>query len=105
MFSYHEFLAYVLGAQKNCLIERVLLSTHNICFEKSNKMIFLLRTLNFSCEPAISFLPVTTLVVCSFVYLFSYIAYIANYMDPNQAEVGSELILFVSMKRSSLECA
>ena len=32
----HYFLAYqfkrVLGAQKNCLIETVLLSTHNICF-------------------------------------------------------------------------
>ena len=26
------FLTYVLGAQKNCLIETVLLSTHNICF-------------------------------------------------------------------------
>ena len=26
------FIAYVLGAQKNCLIETVLLSTHNICF-------------------------------------------------------------------------
>ena len=25
-------LAYVLGAQKNRLTERVLLSTHNICF-------------------------------------------------------------------------
>ena len=25
-------LAYVLGAQKNRLIEKVLLSTHNICF-------------------------------------------------------------------------
>ena len=26
------FFAYVLGAQKNRLIETVLLSTHNICF-------------------------------------------------------------------------
>ena len=26
------FLAYVLGAQKNCLDEMILLSTHNICF-------------------------------------------------------------------------
>ena len=25
-------LTFVLGAQKNCLIETVLLSTHNICF-------------------------------------------------------------------------
>ena len=26
-----SFLAFVLGAQKNCLIETVILSTHNIC--------------------------------------------------------------------------
>ena len=32
LFSYQWFLAYVLGAQKNRLIEMVLLSTHNICF-------------------------------------------------------------------------
>ena len=28
----YYFLTYVLGAQKNCLIETVLLSTHNTCF-------------------------------------------------------------------------
>ena len=32
IFSYPYFLVYVLGAQKNCLNETVLLSTHNICF-------------------------------------------------------------------------
>ena len=32
IFSYPYVLAYVLGAQKNRLIEMVLLSTHNICF-------------------------------------------------------------------------
>ena len=32
MFSYPSVLTYVLGAQKNCLIQMVLLSTHNICF-------------------------------------------------------------------------
>ena len=32
IFSYPSFLAYVLGAQKNRLIETVLLGTHNICF-------------------------------------------------------------------------
>ena len=31
-FSYPSVLTYVLGAQKNGLIETVLLSTHNICF-------------------------------------------------------------------------
>ena len=30
--SYPSFLTCVMGAQKNCLIETVLLSTHNICF-------------------------------------------------------------------------
>ena len=32
IFSYPSVLTYVLGAQKNHLIETVLLSTHNICF-------------------------------------------------------------------------
>ena len=32
MFFYLSVLTYVLGAQKNRLIETVLLSTHNICF-------------------------------------------------------------------------
>ena len=32
IFSYPSILTCVLGAQKNCLIETVLLSTHNICF-------------------------------------------------------------------------
>ena len=31
-FLTHNFFAYVLGAQKNRLIEAVLLSTHKICF-------------------------------------------------------------------------
>ena len=32
IFSYPSVVTYVLGAQKNRLIERILLSTHNICF-------------------------------------------------------------------------
>ena len=32
LFSYHSLKTYVLVAQKNRLIETVLLSTHNICF-------------------------------------------------------------------------
>ena len=32
MFSYPSILICVLGALKNCLIETVLLSTHNKCF-------------------------------------------------------------------------
>ena len=32
VFFTHNFLAYTLGAQKNRLIEKVLLSTNNICF-------------------------------------------------------------------------
>ena len=31
-FSYSSVLTYVLGSQKNRLLETVLLSTHNICF-------------------------------------------------------------------------
>ena len=31
LFSYPSVLAIILGAQKNRLIETVLLSTHNIC--------------------------------------------------------------------------
>ena len=32
IFSCPSVLTYVLGAHKNCLIETVLLSTHNVCF-------------------------------------------------------------------------
>ena len=39
-------LRFLLGAQKNCLIEMVLLSTHNICFLlRNNKNNFYLYTL------------------------------------------------------------
>ena len=37
---YPSTLKYVLGAQKNRLIETVLLSTHNICFGLRNKKIY-----------------------------------------------------------------
>ena len=37
MFSYPSVLTDVLGAQKNCLIETVLLSTHNIYFGLAEK--------------------------------------------------------------------
>ena len=41
MFSYLSVSTYVLGAQKNCLIETVLLSTHNIIFGwEIRKLIF-----------------------------------------------------------------
>ena len=47
IFSYPSVLSYVLGAQKNRLIEIVLLSIHNICFGVSNKKLkFLVHTLN-----------------------------------------------------------
>ena len=32
LYSYPSVSTYVLGAQKNCLVETVLLSTHKICF-------------------------------------------------------------------------
>ena len=41
LFSYPSFKTCVLGAQKNRLIETVLLSTHNICFGwERRKIIF-----------------------------------------------------------------
>ena len=43
IFSYPLVLTYVLGAQKNRLIETVLLSTHNICFGRE------IRQLTFCC--------------------------------------------------------
>ena len=42
LFSYPSVLTFVLGAQKNRLIETVLLSTHNICFS------YLIRKLIFN---------------------------------------------------------
>ena len=38
--SYPPFLTYVLGAQKNGLIETVLLSTHNIHFGREVRKLF-----------------------------------------------------------------
>ena len=50
MFSYPPVLIYVLGAQKNRLIETVLLSTHNICFgwEIGKITEYALLTINWS---------------------------------------------------------
>ena len=39
------FLSHVLGAQKNRLIETVLLSTHNICFGSEIRKLFFCYTL------------------------------------------------------------
>ena len=47
IFSYQSVWSYFLGAQKNRLIETVLLSTHNVCFGwEIRKIKFSLRTLN-----------------------------------------------------------
>ena len=40
LFSYPSVQACVLGAQKNRLIETVLLSTHNICFDWEIRKLF-----------------------------------------------------------------
>ena len=40
IISYPLVLAYVLGAQKNDLIETVLLSAHNICFGREIRIFF-----------------------------------------------------------------
>ena len=45
LFSYLSIKTCVLGAQKNRLIETVLLSTHNICFEWEIKQIVFQYTL------------------------------------------------------------
>ena len=42
IFTYPSVLTCVLGAQKNGLIETVLLSTHNICYRLEIKKIFFL---------------------------------------------------------------
>ena len=47
IFSYLSVLTYVLGAQKNRLIETVLVSTKNIWFDREiRKLFFCVRTLN-----------------------------------------------------------
>ena len=47
IFSNPSISTYVLGAQKNRLVETVLLSTNTICFGwEIRKLIFLVRTLN-----------------------------------------------------------
>ena len=42
LFSYPSAYTSVLGAQKNRLIETVLLSTHNICFGREKKFSYTL---------------------------------------------------------------
>ena len=39
-FSYPSRLTLVLGAEKNCLIDKVLLSTHNMCWLRNKKITF-----------------------------------------------------------------
>ena len=48
IFSYPSVLTCVLGAQRNRLIETVLLSTHNMFWLINRKIKFPLRTLNRS---------------------------------------------------------
>ena len=45
MFSYLSILTYVLDAQKNHLIETILLSTQNICFGREIRKLFFRYTL------------------------------------------------------------
>ena len=40
IFSYPSVLTYVMGAQKDHLIETVLLSTHSICFGGEIRKLF-----------------------------------------------------------------
>ena len=52
ILSYPSVLTYVWGAQKNRLIETVLLSTHNICFRLRNKKN------NFMVHTLVVFIPI-----------------------------------------------
>ena len=45
LFSYPSVLTYVVGAQKNHLIETALLSNHNICFGSEIRKKLGVRTL------------------------------------------------------------
>ena len=47
IFSYRTVIIYILVAQKNCLIETVLLSTHNIYFGGEIRNIFLFIALSY----------------------------------------------------------
>ena len=42
MFSVQSYLTYVLGTQKNALVEMVLLSTHSKCFGREIRKLFFL---------------------------------------------------------------
>ena len=53
LFSYPSVKTYVLGAQKNRLIEMVLLSTHNISFGWDIRKNFQLRTLSLIWGPGL----------------------------------------------------
>ena len=49
MFSYPSILKYILGAQKNPLIETVLLNTHNVCLGwEIRKLVFRYALLTIS---------------------------------------------------------
>ena len=69
MFSYPSVLTYFLAAQKNHLIETVLLSTHNICFGREiGKLIFwyvhLTKCLQYTCIFSNSFSLLTMDYIC-----------------------------------------
>ena len=59
IFSYQSVLTCVLGAQKNCLIETFLLSTHNICFGWERRTYFQLCPLIWRSDTIIVILDIT----------------------------------------------
>ena len=80
IFSYPLVVTYVLGAQKNRLIETALLSTHNTCFGwEIRKLSFLvLRTLNY--RPGYT----TDLFILNILYRIPIVTYLATSEDPDE---------------------
>ena len=60
------------------------------------------------CEQLTRFPPITIIVVCSLICVYTFDAYIANNMDPDQTApfgaVWSGFIVFASMIKNSLKC-
>ena len=49
--SYFHLKAYVVGTPQNCLIEAILMSTHNMCFYSEIVALFCLETIfSWHCE-------------------------------------------------------
>ena len=82
IFSYPSVLTHVLGAQKNRLIETVLLSTHNICFGLETRKLIWVYTL-LTKGLMLYFHQVSSQFNCT-VPLMTIGSMIGNIVDPDQ---------------------